>query len=147
MKRKLVQKILSVVCAASVMLQIAAPAFAAPNDAVVPAADAVVAQQENTEVPEANKPTALAADAVTEPAWAHLAAGDANGNGHFGSTEPEAFVLTEANYTSEGFSFMLKLNSEKQDTRFRFVTKYVDADRLRRRSGGLRRGNRGDDPK
>ena len=131
MKRKLVQKILSVVCAASVMLQIAAPAFAVTNDVEVSAPEAVVvqqAEQNTTEVPEANEPTVLADAAVEEPAWAHLVAGDANGNGHFGSTEPEAFVLSQADYTDEGFSFMLKLNSEKQDTRFRFVTKYVDDD-------------------
>ena len=115
MKRKFVQKLLSIVCAASVMMQIASPALAAANDTEAPVPEAVVQQTEQA-----------APAAVEEPAWANLVAGDANGNGHFGSTEPEAFVLTQASYTNEGFSFMLKLNSTKQDTRFRFVTKYVD---------------------
>ena len=116
MKRKFVQKLLSIVCAFSVMMQIASPALAAAADTEAPVSDTAVVQQTEQAAPAA----------VEEPAWANLVAGDANGNGHFGSTEPEAFVLTEADYTKEGFRFMLKLNSTKQDTRFRFVTKYVD---------------------
>lgn len=56
----------------------------------------------------------------------HLAAGENNGNGHFGSDVPEAFVLSEkSDYEKEDFSFTMKLESEAGDSRFRFVTKYV----------------------
>ncbi len=56
----------------------------------------------------------------------HLAAGENNGNGHFGSSVPEAFVLSEkSDYGKEDFSFTMKLESEAGDSRFRFVTKYV----------------------
>ena len=58
---------------------------------------------------------------------AHLKAGSGNGNGHFGSGNPEAFILSDnAGYTDEDFSFTFKLGSTNADTRFRFVTKYAD---------------------
>ena len=58
---------------------------------------------------------------------AHLKAGSANGNEHFGGGKPEAFVLSDkADITSEDFSFTMKVASEKDATRFRFVNKYVD---------------------
>lgn len=57
---------------------------------------------------------------------AHLKAGSGNGNGHFGSAAPEAFVLSNQVYSDESFEFALKLGSTKAETRFRFVTKYVD---------------------
>ena len=57
---------------------------------------------------------------------AHLVAGENNGNGHFGGSTPEAFVLSsKADITDEDFSFMMKLGTESQ-VRFRFVNKYVD---------------------
>ena len=58
--------------------------------------------------------------------WARLVSGAGNGNGHFGSAAPEAFVLTAEKYTNEPFSFVVKFNSETDATRFRFVTKYID---------------------
>ena len=58
---------------------------------------------------------------------AHLVSGANDANGHFGSVKPEAFVLSDKkDITNENFSFQLKLESEKADTRLRFVTKYVD---------------------
>ena len=58
---------------------------------------------------------------------AHLKSGSGNGNGHFGSENPEAFLLSdENNITNESINFEMKLGSAKSDTRFRFVTKYVD---------------------
>ncbi|WP_300384093.1 carboxypeptidase regulatory-like domain-containing protein [Clostridium sp.] len=58
---------------------------------------------------------------------AHLKSGSGNGNGHFGSEKPEAFVLSGENtITNEAINFEMKLGSTKDDTRFRFVTKYVD---------------------
>ena len=58
---------------------------------------------------------------------AHLKASSANGNEHFGGGKPEAFVLSDkADITSEDFSFTMKVASEKDATRFRFVNKYVD---------------------
>lgn len=58
---------------------------------------------------------------------AHIKAGSGNGNGHFGSTTPEAFVLSDKNdITNESISFQMKVGSTKNHTRFRFVTKYVD---------------------
>ncbi|GAA0083683.1 endo-alpha-N-acetylgalactosaminidase family protein [Clostridium sp. CTA-7] len=57
----------------------------------------------------------------------HIKAGSGNGNGHFGSATPEAFVLSDKkDITNELISFQMKVGSEKKDTRFRFVTKYVD---------------------
>jgi len=64
--------------------------------------------------------------AETPVYMAHLKSGAGNGNGHFGSNNPEAFALSDAaNVTGEDFSFKLKLGSTKTDTRFRFVTKYA----------------------
>lgn len=58
---------------------------------------------------------------------AHLKSGSGNGNGHFGGEKPEAFLLSDKeNITNESISFEMKLGSTKGDTRFRFVTKYVD---------------------
>ena len=58
---------------------------------------------------------------------AHLKAGSGNGNGHFGGTTPEAFVLSDrADVTNDNFSFTLKVGSTQAETRFRFVNKYVD---------------------
>lgn len=58
---------------------------------------------------------------------AHIKAGSGNGNGHFGSGKPELFVLSDKkDITNESISFQMKVGSEKKDTRFRFVTKYVD---------------------
>jgi endo-alpha-N-acetylgalactosaminidase len=58
---------------------------------------------------------------------AHIKAGSGNGNGHLGSTTPEAFVLSDKkDITNESISFQMKVGSEKKDTRLRFVTKYVD---------------------
>ena len=58
---------------------------------------------------------------------AHLKSGSGNANGHFGSQTPEAFVLSDKNdITNETIKFQMKLASTKSDTRFRFVTKYVD---------------------
>ena len=58
---------------------------------------------------------------------AHLQSGSGNANGHFGSSTPEAFVLSDnADITDEDFSFTLKVGSTQNDTRFRFVNKYVD---------------------
>ena len=58
---------------------------------------------------------------------AHLKAGSGNGNGHFGSATPEAFVLSDKkDITNESISFQMKIGSTKNNTRFRFVTKYVD---------------------
>ena len=60
---------------------------------------------------------------------AHLKSGGGNANGHFGSDNPEAFILSDtADVTDEDFSFTLKVGSTKDDTRFRFVNKYVDDD-------------------
>lgn len=63
---------------------------------------------------------------ITEK-MAHLKSGAGNGNGHF-SGNSEAFVLSNSTYTNENFSFKMKLGSEAGDTRFRFVTKYIDSD-------------------
>lgn len=65
---------------------------------------------------------------AAEPAtMAHLKSGSGNGNAHFGGASPEAFVLSDkTDITNEDFSFQLKLGSALKDTRFRFVTKYVD---------------------
>lgn len=69
----------------------------------------------------------LAAPIMKE--MAHLKSGSGNANGHFGSGTPEAFVLSDnADVTGEDFSFTLKVGSTKNDTRFRFVNKYVDDD-------------------
>ena len=58
---------------------------------------------------------------------AHLKSGSGNANGHFGSETPEAFVLSDKkDITNEAIKFQMKLASAKNDTRFRFVTKYVD---------------------
>ena len=58
---------------------------------------------------------------------AHLKSGSGNGNGHFGSENPEAFILSDKkDIKNESISFQMKLGSTKGDTRFRFVTKYVD---------------------
>lgn len=58
---------------------------------------------------------------------AHIKAGSGNGNGHFGSANPELFVLSDKeDITNESISFKMKVGSAKNDTRFRFVTKYVD---------------------
>lgn len=58
---------------------------------------------------------------------AHIKAGSGNGNGHFGSEKPELFVLSDKkDIRDEAISFQMKVGSEKNDTRFRFVTKYVD---------------------
>lgn len=58
---------------------------------------------------------------------AHIKAGSGNGNGHFGSANPELFVLSDKkDITDQSISFQMKVGSEKNDTRFRFVTKYVD---------------------
>ena len=57
---------------------------------------------------------------------AHLKAGSGNGNGHFGSSNPEAFVLSDGNYTGEQFSYRIRLASAKSETRLRIVTKYAD---------------------
>ena len=58
---------------------------------------------------------------------AHLRAGSGNGNGHFGSATPEAFVLSDKkDITNESISFQMKVGSTKNHTRFRFVTKYAD---------------------
>lgn len=62
---------------------------------------------------------------ITEK-MAHLKSGEGNGNGHFAGTS-EAFVLSNDTYTNENFSFKMKLGSEAGDTRFRFVTKYIDS--------------------
>lgn len=60
---------------------------------------------------------------------AQLTSGSGNGNGHFGAADAEAFILSDQdNITTEDFSFIMKLVSEKADTRFRFVTKYIDDD-------------------
>ena len=57
----------------------------------------------------------------------HIKSGSGNGNGHFGSTNPELFVLSDKkDITDESISFQMQVGSEKNDTRFRFVTKYVD---------------------
>ena len=64
---------------------------------------------------------------ATDSVIAHLKASESNGNGHFGSNNPEAFVLSDkADIKSEDISFNMKLISDKENTRFRFVTKYVD---------------------
>ncbi|MGG7141957.1 endo-alpha-N-acetylgalactosaminidase family protein [Clostridium nigeriense] len=58
---------------------------------------------------------------------AHIKAGSGNGNGHFGSTNPELFVLSDKkDITDQSISFQIKVGSSKADTRFRFVNKYVD---------------------
>lgn len=60
---------------------------------------------------------------------AQLTSCSGNGNGHFGAADAEAFILSDQdNITTEDFSFIMKLVSEKADTRFRFVTKYIDDD-------------------
>lgn len=57
---------------------------------------------------------------------AHLKSGSGNGNGHFGSTNPEAFVLSDkADITSEVLSAQVKFTNTIAGTRFRFVTKYA----------------------
>lgn len=57
---------------------------------------------------------------------AHLKAGSGNANEHFGGAKPEAFVLSSQKFTGEDLSATVQLVSESKDTRFRFVTKYVD---------------------
>ena len=58
---------------------------------------------------------------------AHLASGAGNGNGHFGGTSPEAFVLSsKEDITNEDISATLKLASEPNNSRVRIVTKYKD---------------------
>lgn len=65
--------------------------------------------------------------APIEKQMAQLTSGSGNGNGHFGSAKAEAFILSDQdNFKTEDFSFTMKLISEKADTRFRFVTKYID---------------------
>ena len=56
----------------------------------------------------------------------YLKAGSGNGNGHFGGEKPEAFVLSTQTVGDENLGFTMKLGSAKAETRFRFVTKYVD---------------------
>ncbi len=160
MKKKLAQKVISFVCAVSVMMQIAAPAFAAGTDIPVTPSETTVETQVVEEEPKVDEESAIvedqkaeepaapeaeveaptapeveaeepAAEEVAEPevkaetVEMQLVAGDQNGNGHFGSGEPEAFVLSADSYTADNFSFTFKLNSEKNASRFRFVTKYV----------------------
>ena len=160
MKKKLAQKVISFVCAVSVMMQIAAPAFAAGTDIPVtpsettvetqvveeePKVDeeSIVVEEQKGEEPaapeaEVEAPAAPEAEAdqpaageVAEPevkaeaVEMNLVAGDQNGNGHFGNSTPEAFVLSADSYNAENFSFTFKLNSAKNASRFRFVTKYV----------------------
>lgn len=56
-----------------------------------------------------------------------VTSGANNGNGHFGSTAPEAFYLTNADtYTDESFSFTFVIQSDKNETRLRIVNKYKD---------------------
>ena len=43
-----------------------------------------------------------------------------------GGAKPEAFVLSSQKFTGEDLSATVQLVSESKDTRFRFVTKYVD---------------------
>lgn len=58
---------------------------------------------------------------------AHLKSGSGNGNGHFGSEKPEAFILSDKNdIANQSINFEMKLGSTKEDARFRFVTKYID---------------------
>lgn len=58
---------------------------------------------------------------------AHLKSGSGNANGHLGSSTPEAFILSDdTDITDEDFSFTLKIGSTQNDTRLRFVNKYVD---------------------
>lgn len=57
---------------------------------------------------------------------AHLKAGSGNANEHFGGAKSEAFVLSSQKVTNEDLSATVQLASESKDTRFRFVTKYVD---------------------
>ena len=60
---------------------------------------------------------------------AHLTSGPGNGNGHFGGSKPEAFVLSEdASLTSGAISAKVVISSEEANTRFRLVTKYVSDD-------------------
>ena len=67
----------------------------------------------------------LAAPIMKE--MAHLKSGSGNANAHFGGATPEAFILSDnTDVTGEDFSFTLKVGSTKDDTRFRFVNKYVD---------------------
>ena len=64
-----------------------------------------------------------------EKQWAQLKSGENNRNAHFtddASAKPEAFVLSEQDFTDEEISFKMKLASETF-SRFRFVNKYVDA--------------------
>ena len=56
----------------------------------------------------------------------YLKAGSGNGNGHFGGEKPEAFVLSTQTVGDEDLGFTMKMGSAKAETRFRFVTKYVD---------------------
>lgn len=46
---------------------------------------------------------------------AHLKAGSGNGNGHFGSSNPEAFVLSDGNYT--GGAVQLSHQAGKREKR------------------------------
>ena len=65
--------------------------------------------------------------ASTTKNMAHIKAGEGNGNDHFGGSKSEAFILSDkADVTNEDFSFEMKIGSAKDDTRLRFVTKYVD---------------------
>lgn len=58
---------------------------------------------------------------------AHVVSSSENGNGHFGGTTPEAFVLSpDDTFTTENFTSVLKLGSAKADTRARIVLKYKD---------------------
>lgn len=72
-------------------------------------------------------PTLQTAAAPIKKTMSHLVAGSSNGNSHFGSSGAEAFVLSNrGDITSEAFGFTLKLGGDSANTRFRFVTKYVN---------------------
>lgn len=56
----------------------------------------------------------------------HLASGANNGNGHFGSDAPEAFVLSDTTVGEGAVGADFVINSEPSSSRVRFVIKYVD---------------------
>ena len=60
---------------------------------------------------------------------AHLKSGSGNGNAHFGNGKSEAFVLSDRqDITDDNISYQIKIGSEKNHTRLRLVTKYVNDD-------------------
>ena len=84
----------------------------------------------DSQEPGTQEPDSEEGETVIPIQWARLLSGSNNGNSHFTAEEnqkPEAFVLSkDRGIANEELSFFFKILGEKGNTRFRFVTKYVN---------------------